>query len=147
MISAPPIMFFALLTVLAIFLNGFGRRTLVVVNQIALDVGVALFCISLIGGLTIKLITIALLKDTDRGDSSRRTKPIWIRAGAVGIFSIGVLSMFEESAGIAAFISPSAFLGVSSVAIAISVALVRIDVDRIVALVDFLPVIGFVPFV
>ena len=146
MISAPPIMFFALLTVLAIFLNGFGRRALVVVNQIALDVGVAMFCISLMGGLqvmsdptalgpvfggglfgffcglTIKSITSALLKDTDRGDSSQRTKPIWIRAGAVGIFSIGVLSVFEESAGIAAFISPSAFLGVSSVAIAISVA-------------------------
>ena len=55
--------------------------------------------------------------------------------------------MFEKSAGIAAFISPPAFLGVSSVPIAIAVALVRIDVDRIVALVDFLPVIGFVPFV
>ena len=93
------------------------------------------------------MITSALLKDTDRGDSSQRTKPIWIRAGAVVVFSIGVLGMFQESAGIAAFISPSAFLGVSSVAIAISVALVRIDVDRIVALVDFLPVIGFVPFV
>ena len=105
MISAPPIMFFALLTVLAIFLNGFGRRTLVVVNQIALDVGVALFCISFklwrpicLGTLvahcsdsflTIKLITSALLKDTDRGDSSQRTKPIWIRAGAVGFFQLG----------------------------------------------------------
>ena len=171
MTSAPPIMFFALLIVLAIFLNGFSRRTLVVVNKIALDVSVVLFCISLMGGLrvmsdpsalgpvfggalfgffcglTIKLITSALLNDTDQGDSSQRTKPIWIRAGAVGVFSIGVLSMFQESAGIAAFISPSAFLGVSSVAIAISFALARIDVDRIVALVDYLPVIGFVPFV
>ena len=53
MISAPPIMFFALLTVLAIFLNNFARRTMVVVNQIALDVGVVLFCISLMGGLQV----------------------------------------------------------------------------------------------
>ena len=43
MTSAPPIMFFALLIVLAIILNGFRRRTLVVVNQIALDVGVVLY--------------------------------------------------------------------------------------------------------
>ena len=100
MISAPPMMFFALLTILTVFLNNFARRTMVVVNQIALDVGVALFCISLMGGLqvmsdptalgpvfggalfgffcglTIKLITSALLKDTVRGDSSQRTKPI-----------------------------------------------------------------------
>ncbi len=51
------------------------------------------------------------------------------------------------SAGIAAFISPQAFIGVSSIAIVVSVVLARIDVSQIAAMVDYLPVIGFVPFI
>lgn len=171
MINVPAIMLFGLILILAILLNGFKRRTVVVVNQTALDVGVVLFCSSLMGGLqvmndptalrpvfgdglfgffcglTIKLITSALLNDTDQGDSNQETKPIWTRAGAVGVFSIGVLGYFQVSAGIAAFISPPAFIGVGSIAIVVSVVLARIDVSRIAALINYLPVIGFVLFI
>ncbi len=53
MIYAPAIMLLGLILILAILLNGFGRRTVVVVNQTALDVGVVLFSSSLMGGLQV----------------------------------------------------------------------------------------------
>lgn len=167
----PAPILFGLMLILALLLNGFSRRTLVVLNQTAMDIGVVLFCVAVIGGLQnmsdrttlgpvfgsglfgffcglmIKIITSALLNDNDQGGSLQETKPVWTRALAVGVFSIGALWYFEESVGIAAFISPSAFLGVGFIAIVVSVVLARIGVSNIVSLVDYLPVIGFVPFV